>query len=98
MNTFRGAPAIFGGPSCDPNTEMCLNDKIQMYDVDNDDWMEFGKLIYPRRFAAVVEVPAEFCDTFIEPLPPTTTTASATSTSYAKLIMFLMSLIYYAFK
>ena len=83
MNTFRGAPAVFGGPSCDPNTGVCLRDKIQIYDVETDDWTDLGKLIYPRMFASVVEVPAEFCDTFVDPLTTTTTTTTKPSSAVA---------------
>ncbi len=45
--SFRGAPTVFGAPSCD-DTFTCNNTNVVRYDSDQDEWMVIGYMSTER--------------------------------------------------
>ena len=83
MWLYQGLPTIFGTPTCQP-TGTCEMDNVVQWNPVTESWKNVGRLNTGRRLHEVVEVPATFCDPYVDQItstmtPPTTTITPPTT-------------------
>ena len=89
---FRDRPTIFGNPWCD-NEGQCTNTEVIQYNPEINDWVSLGHMTEPRTYHEVIEVPGEFCDNYMEYVPPDNSAVNLSGAVTVVMTTFLARLL-----